>query len=72
MTCLDYNTTKNFSLISGLRCQHALCQHLDFILILDHLHQLPISHLQHAVHVIAHTQVVRDHDTGAPIFVGCP
>jgi hypothetical protein len=29
-------------------------QHLDFVFIFDHLHQLPILHLQHAVHVLAH------------------
>jgi hypothetical protein len=44
-------------------------QFQDFFLRLIHAHQFPILHLQHAVHVLAHAQVVGDHDTSPVIFV---
>ena len=45
------------------------CKFHDFILRLIDSHKLAVLHLQNAVHVLAHAQVVSDDDASAVVFM---
>ena len=45
------------------------CQRHDFLLIGVLFYQFAIPHLEHAIHILAHAQIVRDHDAGAVVLV---
>ncbi len=52
-----------------LMLHRSQCQCHDFILCLIDSYQLAILHLQDAIDELAHSQVVRDDDAGAVVFM---